>query len=258
MAREVQEVEREEGSGPCSEGNIIERHPSFGMIGISRQSSNRGDSLFGSSIQHNNTITLAIRRGEREVGPYRESFGTARKGELIEIEMSQAQFAELITTPNVGFGVPCTIRRLGYELIPSAPHSSRREEINRDVTKRMVTFAERIKEWQAQAKAITAKPSIGVADRKALLDIFTYALQEITSNLPFLHKCMDEAVEKSVSEAKTEIDAFLTNGIHRLGLEALAAGQSIGPAPEARMLTSGIEGYQPAPSYGRANPPGDE
>jgi hypothetical protein len=125
-------------------------------------------------------------------------------------------------------------------MTPEAPHHSRREEINKGVQQRMNEFATRIKEWETKAKELLSKPTIAAKDRKDLAGIFNGALQELTSNLPYLAKVCDEAVEKSVQEAKTEIDAFITTGIHRLGMEALAEGKSLGPAPGVKQLTAGI------------------
>ena len=54
--RETTPIERENGEGPTDGDSVIERHPSFAMAGISQRSGRTR--LFGSSINHNNTITL--------------------------------------------------------------------------------------------------------------------------------------------------------------------------------------------------------
>ena len=42
----------------------IETHPSYGMLQFNRVSHSGGTALFGSSIQHKDTITMYLREGE--------------------------------------------------------------------------------------------------------------------------------------------------------------------------------------------------
>ena len=44
---------------------------------------------------------------------------------------------------------------------------------------------------------------------------------EWESNIPFVYKMFNEQMDKTVHEAKSEIDAFITGQITRLGLDAL-------------------------------------
>lgn len=82
-------------------------HPSYGTIMFNR-SNNRVTPLFGSSIKHNNVITMELRHAEIERGLNRDwVYG---KAPIAEIEMSYSQFAEAITSFGCGSGVPCTIR----------------------------------------------------------------------------------------------------------------------------------------------------
>jgi hypothetical protein len=45
--------------------------------------------------------------------------------------------------------------------------------------------------------------------------------QEVRSNLPFIQSMFNEQMDKTVKEAKGEIEAFTQNKIHALGLEKL-------------------------------------
>lgn len=84
-------------------------HPSYGIIRIARSSvSGRGTALFGSSIMHNNVIRLTITPGvmERDANEDRFFPKERMKDRLIEVEMSYTQFAEAITSLNMGQGVP--------------------------------------------------------------------------------------------------------------------------------------------------------
>ena len=82
-------------------------HPSYGTIMFNRSNS-RVTPLFGSSIKHNNVITMELRHAEIERGLNRDwVYG---KAPIAEIEMSYSQFAEAITSFGQGTGIPVTIR----------------------------------------------------------------------------------------------------------------------------------------------------
>lgn len=87
----------------------VETHESYGMVGLSRFTcgGGKGMNLFGSSIQHYSGMTLTIREAVKRRNLNREWYGGRRI--IAEVTLSPAQFAEMIMTPNVGDGVPCTI-----------------------------------------------------------------------------------------------------------------------------------------------------
>lgn len=55
--------------------------------------------------------------------------------------------------------------------------------------------------------------------------------QEIRSNMPFWLSQFDEAVERIMTTAKTEIDGFMTTVLKAAGMEALAKGTFSGLLP---------------------------
>ena len=87
--------------------NNKERHPSYGMLQFNRTSGGK-TALFGSSIQHSDTIMMRLRQGEVSRDINNDWFFGADV--IVEVEMSYSQFAECITSMNMGSGVPVTIR----------------------------------------------------------------------------------------------------------------------------------------------------
>jgi hypothetical protein len=87
-----------------------ENHPSYGQLQITRVSSSNRVPLYGTSNQCRETIRITITKSElcRELNR-NWNFAT---DPLIEIELSPAQFAEAITSLNVGSGVPVTLKRI--------------------------------------------------------------------------------------------------------------------------------------------------
>ena len=81
-------------------------HPSYGMVSISRCQSS-GTVLHGSDIPHNSIISIEIAKGA--VARDLNRNWHVRDGEIIRIDLSPVQYAELISNMNTQ-GVPCTLK----------------------------------------------------------------------------------------------------------------------------------------------------
>src|SRR5690348_14260776 len=86
---------------------IRSEHPSYGVCLAHRVSGGR-DVLFGSNIRHSHTVRLTISRASKDWHLHEDWIHQEK--ELIEVEFSPVQWAELITNMNVCPGAPCTIR----------------------------------------------------------------------------------------------------------------------------------------------------
>lgn len=198
--------------------NEVKQHPSFGMVGISRRSANGVTPLFGSNIQHQHTITLTIKRAENNRHLNRDWFHGL--GQLIEIEMSGSQFSELITSFNIGDGVPCTIRQLLGQCYPDPPYENPIDIFQKEFASKMnnlgVECQKLIEDCMIMLKE---KATIGKADREFIANSIKSLMQEIKSNVPFVASQFNESMEKTVSQAKTEIETFLTNKMMSIGID---------------------------------------
>jgi len=83
-------------------------HPSYGTLAFSRRTGGRGTPLFGSSIEHRDTIAMTLYHADITRGLHYDSIYGDKK--IVEVEMSYSQFAEAITSMNMGSGVPVTVR----------------------------------------------------------------------------------------------------------------------------------------------------
>jgi hypothetical protein len=87
-----------------------EEHPSYGQLSITRISSNSRTPLYGTSNECREYIRITIMQSELHRDLHRSwHFGG---DPYIEVIMSPAQFAEAITSLNIGDGVPVTITRV--------------------------------------------------------------------------------------------------------------------------------------------------
>lgn len=203
------------------------KHPSYGMVQISRRSGS--PKLFGSSLSQTltqNYITISVRKATliREGTDPDRYYGSMR-GDLIEVDLSAAQFAELITTMNVGLGVPCTVSVLNNEKVAPPPDLSSESENIREKFKAEVTeFAREVQDdILPKVREILTKKTLNMADRQAVISAFERVARETGSNVPYTLELFEEATEKVVAAAKTEIDAVLTSVIMNAGLASLQA-----------------------------------
>lgn len=213
---EYKEVERTVGE---YEENF--HHPAFGMIGFNRILGG-SDVLFGSSIKHNNKIMLTIKHGMQSRNLHEDHY-YGRKA-IIEVEMSYAQFAECISTMNVGDGVPCTITytekegHIPYIKDNTTKREQFRNEFSETITKAMEQVQEQINQIQ---ESLNTKKNLGVKDRQEMIRELQQVKYNIGTNLDFCASQFDEQMDKSTLEAKGEIEAFCQNKINSIAQAAL-------------------------------------
>lgn len=212
-------------------------HPSFGMVGLSRRSGSVSP-LFGSNIQHSQTITLTIKRAEHDRHLNNDWYHA--KEQLIEVELSGSQYAELISSFNIGDGVPCTIRQLGRHSYPDPPYESPVDIFKREFAVKMENLGKECASLvEDSIKMLKEKPTLNKADREFLLNSIRGLVQEVNSNTPFVNQQFNESMEKTISQAKNEIETFVTNRITALGIDAVKDNPSLflsGLNPETKNI----------------------
>ena len=222
-------------------------HPSYGIVGFNRVQCSGGRRLFGSALtEHYHSIRVRIAHCERRTDHGLDRFSAT--DQILEFELSAAQFAEGITAMNVGDGVPCTINWIaGVGQVEEPPETmTASEHAKHDFKARMKTFAASLtKTREAVEKAVEGKVITG-SIRESIRGWITKIVQEVGENIPYFVECYEEATVKISSAAKAEADAWLTAAIHRAGLQGLRAALSAGSTgapdplalPAASVVTS--------------------
>ena len=196
-------------------------HESFAMLGITRSSCSFSQNLFGSSIQHSHTIKLKIAPAKIDRMLNRDWFHANTKP-YIEVEMSYSQFAEAITSMNVGDGVPVTLRRLDGKMIEDCPQFDKRQEFEKEFEKEMLKIGQSLRVLTKQAESLLSeKKPPTKADKEAILKGIKMLQQEIESNVPFIQSSFNEQMDKTVLEAKGEEEGFVMHKVISTGLEGL-------------------------------------
>ena len=205
------------------------KHESYGLLSLSRIQVSPPCALFGSSIRHGNTISLRISEGIERRDFQRSWYMDGER--FIEVEMSAAQFAEAITTLNVGCGVPVTVRYVkgdeydkdNRRFRENPPEINFKDRAQSELKSEMMELGERIEELSKDAKEVLERKgtTIKAGEKEKLLRDLMFLVQEIRSNIPFAHECFQKSVEHTVVEAKSEVDSCMTAMREKLGQAVL-------------------------------------
>lgn len=191
-------------------------HPCFGLIGASRVSGSA--ILHGSEFVHNNYVTISIHTSSlnRKIT---HDFDYAEK-ELIQIAVSEAQWATFVSSLNVGMGVPCTIQRREGQVVPGLPFPRSQEtEFHKDTEtalKEAVQYLDKIKELIDGNDM-----KLNKRQRELLSAPLHLAHMRLTSSLGFISEQFVKHTKKYMEKAKSEVSAWAQNLLMRAGLSAL-------------------------------------
>jgi len=198
----------------------LEKHESYGLINFSRI--NGHARFYGSELEQENYIEMKVYHSEVEKDLSKQWFYTDGRIPIIKLRMSSGQFSEMITTMNIGDGVPCTIESIeGKEMAKLPIIDNRKEFIHRKFKERMIEFAQRLKDNQTKAKEIVKKKTLSKDDVKDLTNQLEYLTSEITANIPFFMECFQETMDDVVLEAKLEVENAILHKINVLGMAEL-------------------------------------
>jgi len=195
------------------------------MIGFHRTTGNPGR-LFGSPLQtHEHYVTLRVSKGTRIHSLGYDRFHGGLRGEIIEVMLSAGQFSELLTTMNIGSGVPCTIQYLLGKKVPSPPEDAELEveKVRKGFKKDMAEVVAKIKEDKKELASLLEKKTLTKVDKEQIMRIVGRVEQHVESNAPFMVSQFEEAAEKVVKHAKAEVDAFVTHNVIAEGIRAIHA-----------------------------------
>lgn len=200
-----------------AEGHVMaaETHPAFALIGAYRtQTGPRGKPLFDSDILHRNTVVLRIERAERTRDLHQDWIHG--RATLIEVEMSEAQWASFVSSMNTS-GVPCTLRRLGTERVEDVEYAPRLEE-SMDETRRAADEAfaaiiDALREFEATPATPKRAKDEALAKLRAVVS-------NAAPNVAYAGKTLGEHAENVVQKARADVEAMVTQHAARIGLDA--------------------------------------
>lgn len=206
-----------------------ENHPSFGNIKLSKITGHA--KLFMSPFRHQHFIGITISRAKR----YRSLSNDRIHGDVrpvVEVFLSEAQFAKFITSAYDGGGTPCTLHHITGTYMPEPPEGDEVEKFHKDVEKDASKAADFLAKAEAKVREILDKPTVSKKDRQAILEEIHAAERRLSDSMPFVVSQLRERMDKVVADAATEVDAYVNRIVSTLGLKQLAGESPI------RMLRS--------------------
>lgn len=213
---QIEEPITVEVDGPGRDRETKTTHPAFAQVTVARRSGHLA--LYGSDFIHNNHVVLSIGGSELHRNLSRDWYFEREK--KIEIAMSEAQWATLVSSLNLGGGVPCTLQwEGGY--VPRLPMpKSRSDQFSKEMQE---DFEDAIKALDALVEEID---SLKVSQKKKdeIKGRAMRAKASITSSAPFVADQFGEHMENVVEAAKVEVHGYTQNLFTRAGLESLAGG----------------------------------
>jgi hypothetical protein len=200
-----------------------ERHPAFGRVILNRMTSSHGISLFDSEIKHTHVVTLSIQGATRKRDLNRDWI-YPDSTPLVEIQMSEAQWASMISSFHDGGGTSCTIsytKQDGHtQEIPFAP--------------RMQHSMDEVKEaaHRQYAKVLEALRLVEEKPNKGNIKHLRTMLENADRNVAYTAKSMTEHAENVVQKARADIEAMVVQHAEHLGLNPsdVTATLQLGPA----------------------------
>lgn len=191
-------------------------HPSYAVVQISRCS---GDTeLFDSAMTHQHYISLSIKLAAKHTDGAHDFIFDGK--ELIEVAMSESQFARVITSMNMGSGAPCTLQRFNGEMIEQ-PLAEDRLNSHRDMIKgklgdAMESQAElgaKVARWRSEKHRPTLK-EVGELSEK-----MQASAAHFEANMSYYAGAFEDHMERVVDDAKADVESHLLAITGRLGLD---------------------------------------
>lgn len=213
MSRETVAPEMTEESG--SIGGKRFTHPAFATINANRISGKTV--LFGSDFKHDRFVRISIGAAELVRSLSHDwPFGHLRKH--IEVDLSEAQWAQFVSSMNIGEGTQCTMVYKDGEAIPGLPDPvDQQAQFRGELTGHMKDAIARIDD------AIASVDAMGLSKVKAkeLKDKLQIARMQIGVNQEFVAKVFGEHMERTVQKAKVEVNAYINSAVRQIGLNNL-------------------------------------
>lgn len=192
---------------------ITEKEEYMVTVGASRQ---QGDVvLFDSEHRHQNFISLRISSAHRERSLSHDWVYDDK--ELIEVRMSESQWAAMISSLNYGSGVPATLQHLQRVRVEQPVLAEEKtDKFSAEMEDTIEAVVERLVELKKGKHTKATQRELDVI------------ISHLRGNIGYVADQFDRHMEERVDKAKTEIEAHMNSAVQRAGFEVLI-GQGKAP-----------------------------
>jgi hypothetical protein len=203
-----------------------ETHESYALISFSRVTGGLGP-LYGTPIEARSGVRLMITESSRVFnGVSGERFVDGKI--ILEAMLSEMQFAELITTMNVGMGTPMTLDLVREGAMKQCekppPQESEAKRIKEAFEAQVAAKTATLKSVRRRIRKLLAESKIS-EKRKEQIDneIFQFT-RLFEDSAPFMMKQFERSTVEAVADAKASISSHARAVAEATGLRYLAEG----------------------------------
>lgn len=209
------------------DGRAREEHESYGIIGVANISTSGDNQLFCSPLTNNHSVKITVKHAVRDRELHRD--WVFARGVVCEVEMSSAQYAQMISSPNIGEGTPCTLRYIPGEggRIPDPPSEiPPQERFSKELKDRAALLSTTLAEMVVASHMVLQANSPSKEMRRNLKSKAEEAQREILSSLPFLIDSFQQEMDNLTMKARAEFEAMMVKTLTDRGLRALQEDQA--------------------------------
>lgn len=199
-------------------------HPAQAVLELSRiQSSGEGAELFGSDNTHADFMAIRIKTATHSRRLERDWIHGHKT--VVEVRLSFAQWAQFVSSQGIGSGTPCTFVYRA-DMPGRVPEYHRpfdeKDKIIEEFDGTLNTGVKELTSARRKLEDLIDKPgTVSKAQLKEIAQHLTFAYNDFAPNISYVVKTFGKHVEKTVARARIEAEAFASNIITRLGLNAL-------------------------------------
>lgn len=197
------------------------KHPSFGQIRISRWTGNAKEHLFQTNVETFAGISIELHEAELiQRDSHDHVYGGGKI--LFRVDMSPAQFADLLTNMNTE-GASCTIRYSasypGFQVPRPPAMETAMSRVESEFNQAMLDLEVIDEEVGMQLRKALEK--LPAKHRATITEAVNILSNRVKSQIPYIREKFEEATAKHVTQAKMEIDAYVKTMVEALGVEKL-------------------------------------
>lgn len=148
-------------------------------------------------------------------------FGSMRGG-IVEVSMSEAQWAHFVSSVGQGGGVPCTLETVGTERMDRCPEQHEMQRFSEDAKREAAKASAFLDEAIKQLHALAQEKAPSKAKREEVLALVKWTKQKLADSMPWVARQLNERMAAIVLEGKTELEAYAQRTLIESGLTELA------------------------------------
>ncbi len=224
--RVEEEIEVKDNATGMGRDYQTRKHRSWGYLRLSTCQGGQGD-VFMSDTQHQHRVRLTVGPAEMLVMEAGDRHHATTGIPFAEVEVTEADLGRLISRNAAHSGVPCTVLRVGKEVMPICPPSTRFKEFADEVKDKTDNVTAPLNELEAilhSLQVIVNKP--GAIKKGEIRQVVQDALactsacyRTVTDTLPFYVDMLVEHMSAVVEDGKASINAHAALIASEYGLE---------------------------------------